>query len=89
MEHSCIVDKHIQTFPGGFYEAMARLWKVLNLSYENVKAKIATTYQIFCLEKNSIFGQFQNPFHFIKHCCIEDVSHRFSLYIQVGKFSNI
>ena len=41
MGHSCIVDKHMQTFPGRFYEAVASLWKVLNLSYENVKANIA------------------------------------------------
>ena len=41
MGHSCIVDKYIQTFPERFYETMARLWKVLNLSYENIKAKIA------------------------------------------------
>ena len=40
MGHSCIVDKHIQTFPGRFYEVMMRLWKVLNLSYKNVKLKI-------------------------------------------------
>ena len=40
MGHSCIVDKHIETFPGRFYEVMTRLWKVLNLSYKNVKLKI-------------------------------------------------
>ena len=41
MGHSCRVDKHIQTFPERFYEAMTRLWKVLNLFYENDKIKIA------------------------------------------------
>ena len=49
MGHSCRVDKHIQTFPGWFYEVMTRLWKVLNLSYKNVEVK---TYQIFCLQNN-------------------------------------
>ena len=38
--HLCRVDKHIQTFAGWFYEVMTRLWKVLNLSYENGKAKL-------------------------------------------------
>ena len=41
MGYSCRVDKHIQTFPGWFYEVMTRLWKVFNLSYENFKVKIA------------------------------------------------
>ena len=41
MGHSCRVAKHIQTFPGRFYEVMTRLWKVLSLSYKNVKVKIA------------------------------------------------
>ena len=41
MGHSCRVDKYIKTFPGRFYEVMTRLWKVLNLSYKNVKVKIA------------------------------------------------
>ena len=41
MGHSCRVDKHIQTFPGRFYEVMTRLWNFLNFSYENVKVKIA------------------------------------------------
>ena len=40
MGHSCRVDKHIETFPELFYEAMARLWKVLKLFYENDKVKI-------------------------------------------------
>ena len=31
----------MQTFPEWFYEAMARLWKVLNLFYENDKVMIA------------------------------------------------
>ena len=41
MGHSRRVDKHIQVFLERFYEAMARLWKVLNLLYENDKVKIA------------------------------------------------
>ena len=41
MGHSCRADKHIQTFLERFYEAMAMLWKVLNLLYENDEVKIA------------------------------------------------
>ena len=41
MGDSCRVDKLTQTFPGRFYETMTRLCKVLNLSYENLKVKIA------------------------------------------------
>ena len=52
MGHSCRVDKHIQTFPERFYEVMTRLWKVLNSSFENVKAKIAKIYQIFYLQNS-------------------------------------
>ena len=52
MGHSCRVDKHIETFPERFYEAMARLWKVLKLFYENHKVKIEAknleiTFQTF------------------------------------------
>ena len=38
--HSCRVDKHIQTFPERFYEAMKRLCKVMNLFYEIIKVKV-------------------------------------------------
>ena len=65
MGHSCRVDKHIQTLPERFYEAMARLWKVLNLFYENDKVKItenlsnllfANNFPHFSLVRNLTFS---------------------------------
>ena len=65
MGHSYRVDKHIQTFLARFYEAMARLWKVLNLLYENDKVKIAenlpnilfaNNFPHFSLAKNLTFS---------------------------------
>ena len=65
MGHSYRVDKHIQTFLERFYEAMARLWKVLNLLYENDKVKIAenlsnilfaNNFPHFSLVKNLTFS---------------------------------
>ena len=58
IRHLCRVDKHIQTFPGRFYEAMTRLWKVLNLSYENIKAKIAKNLSNFFFFLQNNFSRF-------------------------------
>ena len=52
MGHSCRVDKYMQTFFERFYEAMARLWKVLNLLYENDKVKIAENLPNILFENN-------------------------------------
>ena len=57
MGHSCRVDKHIETFPERFYEAMAMLWRVLKLFYENDKVKIeAKNFSRFSLVKNLRFS---------------------------------
>ena len=65
MGHSCRVDKYMQTFLERFYEALARLWKVLNLLYENDKVKIAenlsnilfaNNFPHFSLVKNLTFS---------------------------------
>ena len=54
MGHSRRVDKHIQTLLERFYEAMARLWKVLNLLYENDKVKIAENLSNILFANNDV-----------------------------------
>ena len=54
MGHSCRVDKHIQTFLERFYEAMTRLWKVLNLLYENDKVKTAENLSNILFANNDV-----------------------------------
>ena len=54
----CKVDKHLQSFPGLFYEATTRLCKVLNLFYENIKVKVAKNSSNICLQKNFSHSSF-------------------------------